>query len=89
MTEKDDYKRCLVIGGSGQLGYEIVKQLKNEGKFVRVMDIQPLPEEDNGTEFLFGDITNIDDIRLACEDIDIVFQTAAAIWDPKLPKRIY
>jgi sterol-4alpha-carboxylate 3-dehydrogenase (decarboxylating) len=89
MAEKDDFQRCLVIGGSGMLGYEIVKQLQKEGKFVRVMDIQPLPEEDNGTEFIIGNITNIEQVREACQDIEIVFQTAAAIWDPGLPKKVY
>lgn len=84
----NDFKHCLVIGGSGMLGFEIVKQLKAEGKKVRVMDIQPLPE-DNGVEFLKGDISNIDDVRKACQDVDVVFQTAAAVWDPKLPKEVY
>ncbi len=88
LTQKNDFHRCLVIGGSGMLGFEIVNQLQKEGKFVRVMDIQPLPEE-NSAEFILGDICNKEIVREACKDIDIVFQTAAAIWDPKLPKKIY
>jgi sterol-4alpha-carboxylate 3-dehydrogenase (decarboxylating) len=88
MTEKDDFTRCLVIGGSGMLGFEIVKQLQKEGKFVRVMDIQPLQEE-NDAEFILGDICDKEVVREACKDIDIVFQTAAAIWDPKLPKKVF
>jgi len=59
----DDFERCLVIGGSGMLGFEIAKQLQDEGKFVRVMDIQPLPEEINGIEFILGDICNVFDVQ--------------------------
>ncbi|HUT81104.1 MAG TPA: NAD-dependent epimerase/dehydratase family protein [Candidatus Bathyarchaeia archaeon] len=87
-SRDDEFKKCLVIGGSGMLGFEIAKQLHKEGKFVRVMDIQPLPEE-NGVEYIFGDIRNKEHVRNACKDVDIVFQTAAAIWDPKLPKKVY
>ena len=91
MPEKknsSNFSKCLVIGGSGMLGYEIVKQLRNEGKFVRVLDINPLPEE-NGTEFIQGDISNKKDVLKASKGVDIVFQTAAAVWDPKLPKSVY
>jgi len=87
-TINDNFERCLVIGGSGMLGYEIVKQLMKEGKFVRVMDLNPLPE-DNGAEFIKGDIRNIEDVRKASKNVDIIFQTAAAVWDPKLPKNVY
>ncbi|NHJ86038.1 MAG: NAD-dependent epimerase/dehydratase family protein [Asgard group archaeon] len=86
--EKDVFHKCVVIGGSGMLGFELVKQLQQEGKKVRVMDIQPLPEE-NSAEFILGDISNIEDVRKACQGMDIVFQTAAAVWDPKLPKDVY
>ncbi|MBN1330698.1 MAG: NAD-dependent epimerase/dehydratase family protein [Candidatus Heimdallarchaeota archaeon] len=87
-TVDDSFKNCLVIGGSGMLGFEIAKQLHKEGKYVRVMDIQPLPDE-NGIDYLFGDIRNKDHIRNASRDVDIIFQTAAAVWDPKLPKNVY
>jgi len=88
-TQKSEFVRCLVIGGSGMLGYEIVKQLQNEGNFVRVLDIQPLQEENNKVDFVLGDICDKEIVRKACENIDIVFQTAAAVWDPKLPIKIY
>lgn len=84
----NDFERCLVIGGAGMLGYEIAKQLYQEGKFVRILDVAPVSEV-NGIESMVGDIRNIDDVRKACQNVDIVFQTAAAIWDPKMPKHIY
>ena len=86
--QKSDFQKCLVIGGSGMLGYEIVKQLNKEGKEVRILDIAPPPNQ-NGEELILGDIRNLDDVRKACKDMDIVFQTAAAVWNPSLPKEVY
>jgi nucleoside-diphosphate-sugar epimerase len=81
------FERCLVIGGSGMLGFEIVRQLKDQGKRVRVLDIQPLPEPI--CEFVQGDIRSPGDLEAACQDIEVVFQTAAAVWDRSLPARVY
>jgi nucleoside-diphosphate-sugar epimerase len=81
------FQRCLVIGGSGMLGFEIVRQLIGQGKQVRVLDLQPLPEPI--CEFVQGDIRNPADLGAACRDIEVVFQTAAAVWDRRTPARIY
>lgn len=83
-----DFHRCLVIGGSGMLGYEIVKQLVDLGKFVRILDIEPIQAVD-GVEVMVGDIRNIEDIRAAAQDVDIIFQTAAAVWNPGLQEEVY
>ncbi len=80
-------QRCLVIGGSGMLGFEIVRQLIAQGKQVRVLDLQPLPEPI--CDYLQGDIRDPADLRTACRDIEVVFQTAAAVWDRRTPSRIY
>jgi nucleoside-diphosphate-sugar epimerase len=79
--------RCLVIGGAGMLGLEIVKQLKQEGYFVKVLDLESV--EMDGVESIVGNICDKDVVEKACKDIDTVFQTAAAIWDPANPKEIY
>jgi nucleoside-diphosphate-sugar epimerase len=81
------FDRCLVIGGSGMLGFEIVRQLVDQHKQVRVLDLQPLPEPI--CEFVQGDIRNSEDLRTACRDIEVVFQTAAAVWDRSTPARVY
>ena len=83
----DDLGKCLVIGGAGLLGRAIVSQLRDEGYFVRVLDLEKIEME--GVESIVGDIRDIDDVQRACKEIDTVFQAAAAIWDPKLPKQIY
>ncbi len=84
---ENNFKNCLVIGGAGMLGYAIAEQLHAEGKVVRILDIQPVHED--RFESIVGDIRNIEDIRRAIKSVDIVFQCAAAVWDPKLPESLY
>ena len=69
------------------LGFEIAKQLYRDGKEVSILDLVPF--NDNRFKEHIGDIRNREDIKKACEDVDIVFQTAAAVWDTKTPPRVY
>ena len=82
-----DLGKCLVIGGAGMLGFEIVSQLHLEENFVRVLDLEPVSAI--GAESFVGDIRNQKDVERSCEGIDTVFQTAATIWDPITPKHMY
>jgi len=84
---KDGFQKCLVIGGAGMLGFEIVSQLLQEGEFVRVLDLVAL--HDDRIESIVGDMRNEEDVSKTCNGIDIVFQTAAAVWDPKTPTSLY
>ena len=79
--------RCLVIGGAGMLGYEIAQQLLQEDYSVRVLDIKPV--DIDGAEVITGSITDKETVNDACKDIDTVFQTAAAVWNPQLTKEIF
>lgn len=79
--------KCLVIGGAGMLGYEIVSQLREDNHFVRVLDLEHLEIE--GVESLVGDIRNIEDVKNACDGMDTVFQTAAAVWNPRTPTILF
>jgi nucleoside-diphosphate-sugar epimerase len=83
----NQFQKCLVIGGSGMLGYEIADQLFNEGKDVRILDL--VAANDRRFEELIGDIRNPEDVKKACSGMDIVFQTAAAVWSPQTPKQLY
>jgi nucleoside-diphosphate-sugar epimerase len=76
-----------VIGGAGLLGYEIASQLHEQGKYVRILD--PVSAHDSRFEEHTGDIRYHNDLRKACSVMDIVFQTAAAVWDPKMPPHVY
>jgi nucleoside-diphosphate-sugar epimerase len=82
-----DFHRCTVIGGAGMLGYEMVRQLVTAGKQVRVLDLQPLPEA--CCEAQIGDIRDRDAVKAVCGGADVVFQTAAAVWDPATPREVY
>jgi nucleoside-diphosphate-sugar epimerase len=77
----------LVTGAAGMLGRAIVSQLVERGKTVRVMDIEPAI--DNRADIIVGDVRDAEAVRKACEGIDTVIHTAAAVWDPKLPPAIY
>jgi len=85
----NDPGSCLVIGGSGMLGFEIVRQLRAAGNPVRVLDLQPLPDEAPGVEARIGDIRSRDDVQGACEGVDTVFLIAAAVWDVRTPRKVY
>src|SRR5680860_477384 len=83
----NQFKKCVVIGGAGMLGYEIALQLLNEGKDVKIFDL--LSANDSRFEEFIGDIRKPEDVRKACSGADIVFQTAAAVWTPDTPKQLY
>jgi nucleoside-diphosphate-sugar epimerase len=85
-----NFARCLVIGGSGMLGFEIVRQLVAAGKVVRILDLQPPPQPI--CEAVLGDIRSRSDVERSCSGLgsaDVVFQTAAAVWDVKTPPDVY
>jgi len=90
----EDLGSCLVIGGAGMLGFEIVRLLAADGSPVRVLDLDPPPESVGSAggpscEALVGDIRDPAAVRRACEGVDTVFQVAAAVWNVRTPHRVY
>ena len=83
--------RCLVTGGAGMLGWEIVRQLLADGVEVRVLDLQPPPgpRKSRGLGILVGDIRDPDLVDRACDGVDTVFHAAAAVWDVRTPAACY
>ncbi len=78
------------------LGFDIVCQLRAAGKELRTLDLNPLPQTDgssggrgSGREHLRGDIRDAEALRRACRGAEVVFQTAAAVWDPRVPARVF
>jgi nucleoside-diphosphate-sugar epimerase len=92
-----DFHRALVVGGAGMLGWEIARRLLAEGVFVRVLDLAPVPAADlpgpaavsDRLDARIGDIRRQRDIEAACDGIEVVLQTAAAVWNVRTPAREY
>ncbi|MCK4721935.1 MAG: polysaccharide biosynthesis protein, partial [Dehalococcoidia bacterium] len=79
-------KRILVTGGTGSIGSEIVRKvLQHEPKVVRIFSngeeglfyLQQELRDYSNTRYLVGDVRDIKRLRMAMENIDIVFHTAA------------
>jgi nucleoside-diphosphate-sugar epimerase len=85
--QKTNLGPCLVIGGSGMLGFEIVRRLLAQGSAVKVLDLQPLPEP--LCPALIGDLRCAGALRQACAGAEVVFQTAAAVWDRNTSPELY
>jgi len=85
----NDLGRCLVIGGAGMLGFEIVRQLRSDNLAVRVLDLKHLPDAAPGVEAFQGDLRNSPDVDAACDGVDTVFLVAAAVWDVRTPRQVY
>jgi FlaA1/EpsC-like NDP-sugar epimerase len=79
-------KKILVTGGTGSVGTGIVKQLlKYKPNNIRILSNdensifemrRKFPNQTNLT-FMLGDVRDVDRIKLAIRDIDIVFHAAA------------
>ena len=75
------------MGGAGMLGYEVVRQLIDGGREVRVLDLERL--DDPRCDVVVGDIRDPAVVRQACRGMDAVIQTAAAVWDVRTPRAVY
>lgn len=71
-------KRILVCGGGGFIGGHLVKRLKNEGYWVRGVDLKH-NEFSHGPadDFIIGDLRDTNVVRSVLADIDEVYQLAA------------
>ena len=77
----------LVTGGAGFIGSNIVETLLSQDvKFVRILDnlktgkmenIQFLLDKYDNVEFMYGDISNLEDCRKAVKDINVITNQAA------------
>ncbi|MGD8774878.1 MAG: SDR family oxidoreductase [Syntrophobacterales bacterium] len=82
-------KTCLVTGGAGFIGSNLVEYLIREGMQVRVLDnlitgsLENLKPFEGQIEFKKGDIRDLNALRDAMSDIGFVFHQAAMVSVPK------
>lgn len=77
---------CLVTGGCGFLGSNLLVALHRSGERVRCLDIQRapiLPEAVEGCEFQVGDLTRASDLAEALNGIEVVYHLAAPFFIPE------
>lgn len=71
-------KRALVLGGGGFIGSHMVKRLKDEGYWVRSVDLKtPSYSQSRADEFIVGDLRNSDFVDSVIDGFDEVYQFAA------------
>ncbi|MDR0609013.1 MAG: NAD-dependent epimerase/dehydratase family protein [Planctomycetaceae bacterium] len=67
----------LVIGGTGFLGGEIVRQLLECGEKVRVFCRRRQPVESDHAEIVLGNLSDRQSLRNACRGVETVYHTAS------------
>ena len=78
--------KALVTGGAGFIGSAVARSLLEEGETVRILDNFLTGFEENvpaDAELIRGDLRNPDDVRRACESMDVVFHQAAVRSVPR------
>lgn len=73
--------KYLVTGGSGFLGINLVRYLLERGHQVRSLDLVPFdyPDVNGRIHAVVGDVRDSRAAHAACENVDIVVHTAAAL----------
>ncbi|RJF86271.1 NAD-dependent epimerase/dehydratase family protein [Oleomonas cavernae] len=70
--------RCLVTGGAGYVGRNLIRRLGKQGCAVTSFDVIAHSHGD-GVATVVGDLRDYGAVRAACEGVDTVFHTAALI----------
>jgi carbamoyl-phosphate synthase large subunit len=70
--------RCVVTGGAGVIGIDLVRQLVEAGRSVRVVDLQPRPEAMAAdVDYVQGDLLDLGPDVIAGFDPHVVYHLAA------------
>jgi uncharacterized protein YbjT (DUF2867 family) len=72
----------LVVGATGRVGSEVVKQLRQQGRLVRALcrsEAKAKPLRDAGVEIVLGDLADRRTIETACQGADTVISTMTSL----------
>lgn len=73
-------KISLVTGATGHIGYALLKELVNNGEKVRILIRKDSNRfDDIDCEKVYGDVTDLDQLRSAVEGVDVVYHLAGII----------
>lgn len=84
--------KALVVGGTGFIGKHIVNDLVRRGIQVRVLircdsNIDSLTQD--GIEFKYGNISDVDSLRECTRDVDIVYSAFGILGQWGIPEKMY
>ena len=77
MTQSNE--QVLVTGGSGYFGSLLVHELREQGRRVRVLDLEDADDRPDDVELVRGDIRSSADVRRAVAGTDVVFHNVAQV----------
>ena len=73
-------KISLVTGATGHIGYALLKELVDSGEKVRILIRKDSKQFDGiDCEKVYGDVTDLDALLTAFEDVDVVYHLAGII----------
>lgn len=70
-------KRAFITGGAGFLGWHIVQAVKKRGAKAVIYDTKPPLKEEEGIEYVQGDIADLEKMQRALKGCDYFFHAAA------------
>src|SRR5690349_21126863 len=79
--------KVLITGATGLLGSHLIKELQQRGEDIRTL-VLPVENADKlleqGVEVVRGDITDASTLKLAVQDVEIIFHLAGmmGVWRP-------
>jgi dihydroflavonol-4-reductase len=85
-------RRVCVTGGTGFLGFHLVRQLRALGAQVRVLALPAPPQHPihdlEDVEAIYGDVRDLNAVRQSVQGCEVIFHTAGtvAFWGPALAR---
>jgi GDP-L-fucose synthase len=77
-------KKVLVTGGTGLIGQQLIKLLIEKEANIRIVSLDNNTIVPNNIEFMKLDLMDFNNCKLACKDVDIVFNLIGIKTSPKI-----